>query len=133
MTVHGAGCAGSGGPLALAYDTLPWTGASFRSTTTGLGPSSLAVALLGFTVPGLPLATMHPAGRPGCDLLASADATLLMLPSGGRASVAFGMPSSTTFLGVVLRQQTVEIEVDPALQITAINSSNGLSLTVGVY
>jgi len=56
-----------------------------------------------------------------------------MLPAAGRASALFGMPADPAFVGVVLRNQMLEIELGPSFQIASINSSNGLALTIGAF
>jgi hypothetical protein len=62
--------------------------------------------------------------------------------SGPRTSVRAGgaavsksgqlsIPNSTAFAGAVLRNQVLQIELDAVFSITAITSSNALTLTVG--
>jgi trimeric autotransporter adhesin len=131
-TAYGAGCIGSNGPLVLSATELPWLGGQFRSVTTGIGANSLAFSLLGFSVPGVPLSTLHPAGVAGCDLLASGEAVLLLMPGGGVATAAFPLASAPGYLGLQVRHQTIELEPSSG-NVAAVRSSNGLLLTFGVF
>ncbi|HEX5054093.1 MAG TPA: hypothetical protein VFZ65_20105 [Planctomycetota bacterium] len=125
-------CLGSAGPLVLAADTAPWVGATFRSTATGFAPGSMALSLLGYTAPHVPLASLHPLGALRCDLLASADAVLAVVPVAGAASASCPFANDPVFAGLPLYNQFVQVEFDAA-GIAAVNSSNGLALTVGVF
>jgi hypothetical protein len=129
---YGSGCSSSTGPIVLTADNLPWVGIGpFRSTATGMGPNSVAFGLLGFTARNTPLIQFHPAAGPGCDLLASPDATILLIPVNGAATSQFGMPTSAVFAGVVLHNQILQIELDASLQLSLLSASNGLQLTIG--
>jgi trimeric autotransporter adhesin len=132
-TSLGSGCSGSAGPVVLSVASQPWIGGDFQATVTGIGPLAIAVALLGFGVPAIPLSLLHPAAGPDCYQLASADVAQLLLPVAGTATSRFAMPTGVAFVGVTLQTQVVQVEVDFSLNITGISSSNGLSLTIGVF
>jgi len=129
---YGAGCSGAAGPLVLAATNLPWVGGTYRATTTGIAPGALAFDLLGFVAAATPLSTVHPAGGAGCSVLVSTVATQLLLPSNGTVTSQFALPNTTVFVGMVLQNQVLQIELGATFAITALNSSNGLRLTIGV-
>ncbi len=129
----GAGCNAGAGPMVLAADTLPWLGGTFRATTAGLVPGSLAYGVLGFTSPGYALSTIHPTGGSGCYQLAGADAVLLLVPTGTTASSRFTLPRDPAFAGIVLHHQVIQIEFTANFALTGITSSNGLVLTTGTW
>lgn len=130
-TSYGAGCTGSAGPLALTADTLPWTTRTFAATGTGYPANALAFGLVGFAATSLPLNSLSPLGVAGCDLLVSADVSLLLLPTGGSVVQTIGMPSGTAFVGTVLRIQQVGVELNLAAQPTALTSTNALAIAIG--
>ena len=131
--VRGTSCPGPSGPSSLVADSAPWLGGTFRATCTGMAPNALGVALLGLSSPGLPLNQLHPAGAPGCALLASGEVSFVLANVGGRASYAFAAPALPAFAGLLLHSQVVQLEFDPRLQLLALRSSNGLDLTFGIY
>jgi hypothetical protein len=129
----GSGCSSSVGPMILAANDLPWVGSTARSTCTGLAPSGFAVGLFGFTSPGTALSALHPAGGIGCSLLASLDAVVLMIPTAGSVVHQVAIPMNPALAGIVLQEQVLQVELDPAFNITRIASSNGVTFTVGVF
>lgn len=129
----GSGCSGSAGPLVLSAASQPWVGGDFQATATGFGRVAVAFGLLGFSVPAIPLSLLHPAAGQDCYQLASADVTQLLLPVAGAATSRFAMPTGAVFVGVTLQTQVLQVELDMSLNITGISSSNGLSLTIGVF
>ena len=126
-----SGCT-SGGPTLVA-SRLPWVGGTFHSTCSGMATVSLGLAALGATSPGWPLSLIHPAGAPGCLLLASPDLTLYLLPVNGVATLQFNIPVNATLVGVMLRHQVLELEFDANLNLISLKSSNGLTLTIGMF
>lgn len=135
----GSGCTGSGGLLGLAGDNAPWVGDTFTATISNLAAGSLVFNVVGLSntawVGGsLPaaLGLIHPAGGAGCDLLVSNDAVSLIVATGSTAQTSLVLPNDPGLAGVVLYQQALEIELDASLNITSINSTNGLTITVGV-
>jgi len=129
----GAGCSSSVAPLVLAANSLPWVGGTFRSTCTGIAPNGLGFGLFGFTSPGTALSAFHPAAGIGCSLLASPDAVLLLLPAAGSVVNVFGIPRDPAWVGIVLQNQVLEIELSPASSITRVAGSNGITLTIGAF
>jgi hypothetical protein len=133
-TSHGVGCASSVGPLVLSADALPWVGATYRSVCTSIAPQgALAVGLLGATDPALPLSTLHPAAGPGCSLLASLDVVLFLPQNNGTAAMDFAIPADVSLVGVALKQQALQFELDTQFNILLLIGSNGLTLTVGAF
>jgi len=133
-SVIATNCIGPAGPLALASDSLPWLGNTFQSTATGFASNSVGVALLGWSTQNLPLATVHPVGLPNCDLLTTADATQVVLPSaGGASSYQIPTPNDPIFTGVQLFHQLVQVEFNAPGALLSLSSSNGLALTIGTF
>jgi hypothetical protein len=124
-------CAGGSGPVALAAAGPAWTGSTFASTANGFAANALAAAVVGLTSPQVPLATLHPSGLPACDLLASADAVLLVVPTAGVAAYTLAIPDTSALAGLGLFHQFLQVELDPQGGLAAVSSSNGLSVVVG--
>ena len=132
-TPYGTGCTGSAGPLTLTSTQLPWIGSSYRATAAGLAANGLAFDLLGWTSTALPLASLHPAGSPGCSLLVDPVANSLLVPTGGSASVQFVVPNAASFVGITLHNQVVQLEFDLQLNLLGITSTNGIAFTIGSF
>lgn len=130
---HGSGCVGGGGPLSLEADGLPWQGTTFRAVCTGLAPGSLAVGVYAFSQVAIPLAAVHPQGVPGCMLLVDDDILLQFLVSAPTVQTAIAIPTTTQLIGASFHHQVVPVETSAAGHVTAITSSNALTLTVGVF
>jgi hypothetical protein len=128
---YGAACSSTAGPLALAADTLPWIGGSFRTTTTGIAGISLCFDVIGFTQQSTPLAQVHPLGQPGCSLLASPDLVTLRLPVLGRVQGEPALPRAPALIGLALFQQTLPFDLGRVGTVTAVRGSNGLAATIG--
>jgi len=58
---------------------------------------------------------------------------VLLLPTAGSVVHQFVIPLDPVFAGIVLQNQVLQVELDPALNITRIASSNGIRLTVGSF
>ena len=129
----GAGCTGSGGPNVLTATTLPWTGGTFRATATGMPALALVLSVYGFTPVSIPMAAVLPQGLPGCDIHMLADFIDVLLPAAGAVHTQLAVPDTQALAGLVLHHYVVPFEVDPALQILAITSSNALTLTIGSF
>lgn len=127
---YGAGCIGSAGLVTMTATDRPWTGSTYRATTTGIAPGALAFDLLGYGAAATPLFTLHPTGVPGCNLLATADATRLLAMASGVAASALPVPALSALVGMTLHNQVLVIELGP-LGITRVTASNGVRLTVG--
>jgi trimeric autotransporter adhesin len=130
-TPYGTGCTASGGAQHLEATALPWIGSTFRARASGLPTACVAFSVFGFTPVSLPLASVLPQGLPGCTLLASPDALELAVPSGGVLSTQLPIPANLALAGLSLRHQVVALEINAALNITALSAGNGLALTVG--
>ncbi|MCA8978044.1 MAG: hypothetical protein KDC98_25180, partial [Planctomycetes bacterium] len=129
-TSTGSGCTAPATPLVLSTQSLPWTGTTVQSTTTGFVPGALGVNVLGFSRPNQLLSALHPAGSPGCLLLASLESQALVLPVGGVATGQFSLPNTAVLVGLPLYQQTLQLEITPTL---SLSSSNGLRLVIGTF
>lgn len=125
-------CVGPAGPLVTSVPELPWTGAQLRTTTTGFGPASVAVIVLGTTAASLPLGGLLPTLSPGCDLLAAPDILLFEFPVGGVVDFAIDVPDVPALAGAVVYQQTVQLELAAGL-IASASVANGLALTLGTF
>ena len=126
-------CTGTLGPVTLTADTLPWLGSTCATTATGFAPNALAVALLGLTSPNVPLTWLPFPALPNCDQLASQEAILLTFAQAGSSSFAFAIPNDPAFAGLPLFHQFLQFEVDAQNNISALSSSNALTLTVGTF
>ena len=127
---YGAGCAGSGGTVTLTADNAPWLGHTFTATASNLAANSVAFGVLGFAALSQPLSALHPAGAPGCDLLVSIDSPQFLANFGGSAAMPVMLPNEPSFGGFVLNAQVLQLEL-PGGALSAITSSNGLTLTLG--
>jgi hypothetical protein len=130
-TSYGAGCTGSGGALTLAADGLPWTNRTFSATATGFGPLSLGLGVIGINTTSLPLAAVLPQGGPGCNLLATPDLIVTLLPVAGSAQLTLPIGNTPSLAGSVLHFQAAELALDPSFSITGLFSSNGVTINVG--
>ena len=128
---YGTGCSSAIGPIVITPDTLPWIGASFRTSTTGLAANSLCFAVIGFSQSAIPLNTLHPQGQPGCSLLTSPDLTMLVAQTAGVARSEFALPPAPALIGMTFFQQTLPIEFDLAGAIAAVRGSNAITATIG--
>lgn len=131
---YGAGCSSGTGLLTITADTLPWIGATFRTTTTGVAPGSLCFGLIGLAQVSIPLSSILAEGQPGCSLLASQDIVLLQTNGpGNSASSSFPLANSAALIGMPLFQQTIPLEFGLSGALTAVRSSNALSLVIGTF
>ncbi len=132
-TLYGSGCSGAAGPVELASEELPWLGTEYRSVATGLPPGGFAVAVFSFNTTSVPLATLHPAGLPGCTLVVD-DSILLDFPIvAGSAHSRIAIQPLPSLIGATFYHQMVSIETGPAGLIQAMAVSNGLQLTIGSW
>jgi hypothetical protein len=129
----GASCASLGGPMQLSATGLPWAGGTFAARCSAMAPSSLGLGLLGVTVPSFPLNAIHPAGGPGCLLLASPDAMVTLIPSGGTATYTWALPANPTLAGLPFYSQVAQLQLDAQLNLIALTSSNALHMVIGSY
>ncbi|MFO1078223.1 MAG: hypothetical protein U1E73_10935 [Planctomycetota bacterium] len=131
-SAYGSGCTGAGGQNVLATVELPWVGGAFRGRATGIAPNGLVFAVTGFTPLQLSLPQLLPQGLPGCSILANTDLVLFTPAAGGVADTRVPLPNSPALAGVTLFHQVVALELDAAGAFTAVSSSNGIALVVGV-
>ena len=129
----GAGCAGSGGPNVLAVTSLPWIGSTFRSVATGMPALALALGVFGFSTTFIPMPLILPQGAPGCTLRVSPDLLDLYLPTASSVQTQVVLPNTLALVGQVIYQQVVPVELSGLGSITALTSTNALSLTIGSF
>jgi hypothetical protein len=132
-TPVGASCAGSGGPNILAATSLPWIGSTFSSQATGMPNNSIVLGVRGLGTVSMPLASILPQGQSGCDLLVTPDLLDVYLPTAGVVASSFAIPNAIALVGQVLHQQFVPLELGAQGNITALTSSNRLTLTIGTF
>lgn len=132
-TPVGAGCAGVGGLDTLVATDLPWLGATFRATGSGLPSPALVLVVTGFAelANPLPLAVALPQALPGCNLLVAPDAIDVLFTTGGAATSQLAVPMTGPLVGVEFYQQMVPIQVDAMLTFLQVTASNALHATIG--
>lgn len=131
---YGAGCTGSTGALTLVAESLPWIGATCRTTTIGMAAGSLSLGITGLTQLSIPLASLLPGGQAGCTLLASADVSALQVAdAAGTTGSSLSVPPTAALVGAALFLQTIPIEISGTGSLTAVRSSNALALTIGSF
>ena len=130
----GTPCTGAGGPHELEAVTLPWAGSAFGLRATGLPANSFVLHLTGQIPVRIPVASLDPAGYPGCDLLTVGEVqSSLLFPTAGVVEASIAIPTDPALTGVVARTQTISIEVGGGGGISGISSSNGLDFTLGRF
>jgi hypothetical protein len=130
---YGTGCMGSGGLNELTVASLPWAGGAFAATATGMPATALALAVTGFTMTSLPMPSVLTQGVAGCTLLVTPDRRDLLFPVAGAVTTQIAIPNTATLVGQVFHHQVVPIEVDGAGTITAVTSTNALTMTIGAF
>ncbi len=129
----GSGCTGSGGQNQLAAADAPWLGTTWIATASGMPSNGVVATVLGLGTTNVPLSSLLPQGGAGCALLVTPDVLGLALPSGGVAQVALPLPLVPAFAGIALELQVAPIEFGVGGAITAVTSTNRLSLTLGIF
>jgi hypothetical protein len=133
----GAGCAGPFGQLTLHAENLPFAGSTLRLSGSNLPAPAFVLAISGLTpvVPGVPLATVFASALPGCDAHVELDVVDLLLTSSGPSAVQWtlALPDTAAIAGLEFWHQMVAIEVDPALEVLAMATTNSLRLTAGFF
>ena len=129
---YGTGCTGPNGPLVLSADVPPFVGTTYSATCTGATASAIHLGGFGFGASALPLATVTPAGQPGCDLLVAPDLLSVLTLTGQVVSSGLALPNDPTLAGIVLRQQVLQLEFAPT-GLAVVRSSNGLELGLGAF
>ena len=128
-TVFGAGCTGSAGSVSMVANNQPWLGSTFEAQTNGMAPLSLAVQAIGTSNVLVSL----PMGAPGCSLYLQPALLTLAVPVAGTVATNFAIPATAALVGVSVRTQTIGVELDAAMSITSLTSSNALDLTIGAF
>lgn len=128
---YGTSCAGVGGPMVLTADNAPWTGRTFSATSTGFGPLSLGLGVIGASPIAIPMIAVLPVGVLGCDALANPDLLVALLPVAGSAQITFPLPNTPALGGLPLYFQAAELGFDLLGNITSLSGSNGLTATIG--
>lgn len=129
----GAGCTGSGGLNELTATSLPWTGSTFTSLATGMPSNALALGVRGLSTMSVPLSSILPQGVAGCTLLVTPDLLDLLLPAAGSVQTQFAIPNTVVLAGQIVHQQIVPVELGALGDITALTSTNRLTLTIGMF
>ncbi len=129
----GNGCTGSGGLNQLATNGLPWLGEILVATASGMPNNALAVTVLGLGTANVPLPSLLPQGVAGCQLLVTPDVLGIAVPAAGAAVVPLPLPVVPSLVGGVLHLQVAPIEFGVGGAITAVTSTNRLSLTLRVF
>ena len=124
-------CPSTGGPMALSISSLPWSGGVLAGECTGFAPAGLVALVVGVTSPNVPLTAYYPAAVPNCNLLASPEATVLLVSAGGVASFALPVANNPVFAGLALHTQVLQLELGAANH--ALSASNAIRVTVGSY
>lgn len=133
VATSGAGCSGAGGLDVLTGISRPWLGSTYRSLATGLPTNALAVRVLGLGAAATPLNSLLPQGLPGCTLWVTPDLLEAAVPVGGVVALALSLPGVAALAGVVVHEQVATLELDALGGLTAVTSTNGLTLTIGVF
>lgn len=130
---YGGACAAPGGPTPLAATDLPWLGATFRATATGLPANTLVLAVSGLAPAVTPLFPALPQGVPGCALFVTPDFTQAIVPVGGTAISQLALPLSTSLVGASFAHQHVPLTFGPTGNLLAAWTSNALAVTLGQF
>lgn len=131
VTSYGTACAGPAGAMQLLPLSEPSLGAAFVSEALGFTQTSFGLWGVGLTQSSVSLAAVHPAGLPGCQLLAALDYSVVVVPSGGRAAESITIPINGTLLGLKLYNQVIQFDLPLAPGAFSISSSDALELTIG--
>jgi len=130
----GAGCAGSAGVPSLTPANSPQLGITFLQNAANLEPNAVfAFMAIGFSNTQSPLGPLPVGLQPfglgaGCNLLVSADVSVLFPVAGGSGAFAFPVPIPLGLAGVTLYYQCASID---AGAIGSIAVSNGVGTAIG--
>ncbi len=133
---YGIGCPGTiSGPAAMQMiaGSLPWLGTTFSARTYNVPWFGFAVGVLGLSMSATPMPSVLPQGVAGCTLYASPD-LLTLFPMGAASTGSYyPIPNAPALAQAQLFHQLVALETPNGNDITAVTSSNGLALTIGVW
>lgn len=133
-SAFGSGCAGSTGVPVLAASSLPQLGATFQLAASNLAPGSVLALLAvgisntGFALGPLPFSLQAIGLGPGCNLLVSADTSLLFGASGSSGTLGIPLPPSPGLTGFRLYFQCGSFDPPATGGITV---SNGIEAVLG--
>lgn len=132
---YGNACASSGGPNTLVADTLPWLGATLRTSGTGLPGLAFVVVVTGtqaFPQGLIPLSIVLGPSFPGCDLLVNPNLlTDILVTVTGTVEWQIAVPVTPALAGAAFFQQMLPLEVDLQGNSLGNTVTNGLQLVVG--
>ncbi|MCU0863600.1 MAG: hypothetical protein MUC36_07420 [Planctomycetes bacterium] len=128
----GTGCVGSGGTNVLTATSLPWLGATFVGTATGMPAGGLAIDAFGLSTASIPMGAILPQGVAGCTLSISPDLLDFSAVSGNTAIMQLAIPNTATLVNQVLFAQVAPLEIGPA-GIVALTATNALRLQIGRF
>ncbi len=113
-TTFGAGCAGSAGIASNTSSAPPRLGTTAIITFGNLPPASIAIAMLGLSnttsVFGPLPVDLGAWGAPGCFGRVSTEVTMLMIGSGGSASMPFVTPNQAHLMGLSFHTQALVLD-----------------------
>lgn len=131
---YGAPGTGSGAPIEIDTDDLPWLGTVFDAEVAPLAPGALAFSLLGFQPDAVPLQQLVPE--------ASSNSTLLLVPdlaffaplpaSGGAASWNLDLPANPNLVGLAVHLQALSVEIQGGASLL-VATTDALLLTLGQF
>jgi trimeric autotransporter adhesin len=112
----------------------PWLGMRCQTIATDTFISrSLGIVMVGFASASIPLASLHPAGMPNCNLLVQPAIFDLATRTPTGWGWSFDIPNNSALLGAQVFEQFAEMQFDAGGQITALFTSYGLQLTIGRF
>ena len=115
----------------MAAESLQWRRLYAAAALGGAAVGLLIV--LGLFPASIPLSSILPQGVAGCSLLARPDLLDLHIPTAGGLQTQIAIPNTVALAGRLLHQQVVPVELGLLGNITAITSTNTLTLTIGSF
>ena len=106
---------------------------TWTATGTGLPTSAFVAFVNGFTPISTPLASVLPQGVAGCTLLVSPDYVDFVLSNNGTAQAQLVLPNTPSLAGATFSSQMLPLEIDAALNIIEVTSTNVIGVTVGSF
>lgn len=125
-TDNGGGCIG----LTLTAENDPWLGRPFEATVDGVAATGLIWGFNGFFTQSIPLAGLHPAGIPGCDVLIDLFGNEF-LGVGGPITWSIPLPPVPALAGATMHLQAIQLEVGPGNAILSLGASNAIVIQTG--
>lgn len=131
LTGTPSACVGAQPAPVAEVVVAPWLASTYRARVRNLATSSVVVAVLGTTLANQPISALVPFAPPGCTLQPTPTVTALLIANSGAAEHALALPPSLGFLGIWLRHQFAQIEVDTTGAAIGLSMSNTLSSRIG--